>query len=306
MIYTSGSTGEPKGVMVEHRNVVNYLHHAVQAYEVAQGCGAPMHSTLSFDATITSLHVPLLCGAKVTIVRELDDLQRLLTSGESWSLVKITPMHLDAIGRSFQRSGAPCRVNAFVIGGEALAPSTARLWRELHPQIRLINEYGPTETVVGLQHLPRWKRSGPKTGRSRSVDRSRTRACTSWMSIDRPVPIGVEGEIYIGGAGVARGYLNRPALTAERFVEDPFSSDPTLTAVQDRRRRPVASGREHRVHRPQRSSGEDPRLPDRAGEIEARLLEHPQVRGSGGAGAGRRARREAPGRVLHNPGGSGR
>ena len=188
-----------------------------------------MHSTLSFDATITSLHVPLLCGGKVAIVKEgqeLEELQQLLESGERWSVVKITPMHLDVMGRSFKdRSGAQCRVNAFVIGGEALAPSTARLWRQLYPQIRLINEYGPTETVVGCSTY-----TVEEVGEGDwTIPIGRPIANTRIYILDehrRPAPIGVEGEIYIGGAGVARGYLNRPALTAERFVEDPYSSDP--------------------------------------------------------------------------------
>ncbi|AKJ30063.1 non-ribosomal peptide synthetase [Caldimonas brevitalea] len=228
VIYTSGSTGRPKGVMIEHAAWLNYLQWAVRAYECHAGEGAVVSSSIAFDATITSLYTPLLCGRTVVLVRDGDELaglEALLRQGKAWSLIKITPAHLDALGRRLQANPAPCAVRAFVIGGEALAPATVALWRGICPQARLINEYGPTETVVGcsVYELP------ADTSDLVTVPIGRPIANTQIYLLDerrQPVPIGVPGEIYIGGAGVARGYLNRPELTAERFVPDPFSEVP--------------------------------------------------------------------------------
>jgi amino acid adenylation domain-containing protein len=228
VIYTSGSTGQPKGVMVEHAGLLNYLHWALRTYAPEEGEGSPVSSPLAFDATVTSLYSPLLSGRAVMLIRsgqELESLEYLLQQPRHWSLVKISPAHLQVLGQRLQAVKAPCSVGAFVIGGEALAPATVELWRSLWPQTRLINEYGPTETVVGccVYEVPRdWMTA-------RAVPIGRPIANTQMYILDRdlrPVPLGVMGEIYIGGAGVARGYLNRPELTAERFIKDPFSSDP--------------------------------------------------------------------------------
>ena len=227
VIYTSGSTGRPKGVMIEHRGLLNYLRWATGAYPVEEGEGSPVTSPLGFDATITSLYTPLLCGRAVFLVKqgeELDGLERLLRQSRWWSLVKLSPAHLSLLGQSWPEQ-VPCRVRAFIIGGEALPPATVELWQRIAPAVRLINEYGPTETVVGcsIYEVP------PQATGMTQVPIGRPIAHTQIHVLDghgQPVPIGESGEIYIGGAGVARGYLNRPELTAERFVKDPFSPDP--------------------------------------------------------------------------------
>jgi acyl carrier protein len=156
---------------------------------------------------------------------ELEGLELLLQQPTQWSVIKISPAHLQVLGQRLQSVKLPCTVGAFVIGGEALPPRTVELWRSIWPQVRLINEYGPTETVVGccVYDIP------PEWVAESSVPIGRPIANTQIYMLDahrQPVPLGVAGEIYIGGAGVARGYLNRPELTAERFLSDPFSSDP--------------------------------------------------------------------------------
>ena len=130
-------------------------------------------------------------------------------SAVSKQLIKITPAHLRALGQRLLDDKVECVGHTF--GGEAFPSSTAEIWRRVSPSARLVNEYGPTETVVGSQ-LPG----------SVDVPTGRPIANTQIYILDQrrhPVPIGVTGEIYIGGAGVARGYTNRPELTAERFVE---------------------------------------------------------------------------------------
>ncbi|HEY0855956.1 MAG TPA: amino acid adenylation domain-containing protein, partial [Albitalea sp.] len=221
VIYTSGSTGRPKGVMLEHRGVTNYLWWAAQAYRPVDG--AVVSSSLSFDATVTSLLVPLLVGGTVRLLPERQEVEGLEAQVRAGcGLVKITPAHLDVLGQRLLSEGARGAAGLFVIGGEALSASTVGLWRRLQPGVRLVNEYGPTETVVGcvVHDVP------AQVDLARAIPIGRPIANTRIYVLDahrQPVPVGVVGELYIGGAGVARGYLNRPELTAERFVDDPFA-----------------------------------------------------------------------------------
>ncbi|WP_325176171.1 non-ribosomal peptide synthetase [Burkholderia gladioli] len=224
VIYTSGSTGRPKGVMISHGGLSNYLQWALAAYEPAPERGAVVSSSLSFDATVTSLWTPLLCGGTVTLLDEGDEIAGLEAHVRSAAgLVKITPAHLDALGRRLRAEGIKAKTDAFVIGGEALSAGTVALWQEVGPGARLVNEYGPTETVVGClvydaQNLPVGMMNVPV---GRPVANSQIYILDAG---GEPVPVGVTGEIFIGGAGVARGYLNRPSLTAERFMPDPFGA----------------------------------------------------------------------------------
>ncbi|AOM39426.1 non-ribosomal peptide synthetase [Xenorhabdus hominickii] len=230
VIYTSGSTGQPKGVMVEHRGVCNYLQWALDYGLTEQQQDGIVSSPLAFDATITSLYLPLLCGGKLRLLhdgQELAELLPALLSMDSGALVKITPSHLSAMGLALKATGQPCPAHCFVVAGDTLPHSTVALWRELSPESRIINEYGPTETVVGCtifdtNHPSRFVDSVPI---------GQPIANTQIYILDaggQPAPLGVKGEIHIGGVGVARGYLNRPELTAERFLPDPFASDPNV------------------------------------------------------------------------------
>jgi amino acid adenylation domain-containing protein len=227
VIYTSGSTGTPKGAMITHRGLGNYLSWCLDAYRMQEGCGAPVNSSIAFDATITSFFAPLLAGGTVTLLPDdsvIESLAALLRTPRRFSLVKITPAHLDVLAQQLATDPGAGRVNAFVIGGEALRGDMLAWWQRIAPDTRLINEYGPTETVVGccVYDAP-----GPIDG---AVPIGRPIANTQLYVLDErrePVPLGVIGELYIGGAGVARGYVNRPELTAARFVDDPFSSGPS-------------------------------------------------------------------------------
>jgi amino acid adenylation domain-containing protein/non-ribosomal peptide synthase protein (TIGR01720 family) len=225
VLYTSGSTGTPKGVAVTHRGLASYLLWAAAAYPAGEGRGAPLHSPLGFDLTVTSLFLPLLAGRAVHLVPEEEGVEGLaaaLAEG-GFGLVKLTPAHLDVLQRLLPPERAAGCAAAFVIGGEPLAAEQLAFWRRHAPDLRLINEYGPTETVVGcsIHEMPA---ALPAAG---PVPVGRPIANTRLLLLDRqlsPVPIGVSGEIYIGGAGVCRGYLHRPGLTAERLVPDPFGA----------------------------------------------------------------------------------
>ena len=228
VMYTSGSTGAPKGAMILQSGLVNYLHWAIKTYGVKPGGSVPVHSSISFDLTVTSLYTPLLAGARVELLAEDVAAQSLLTAlqrQKGRSLVKITPAHLELLSQQLSSSEAAGMTNVFVIGGENLLAEKLRLWREFAPSTRLINEYGPTETVVGCC-VYEVQPGDPQNG---SVPIGRPIDNTQLYVLDpdlQPVPLGEMGELYIGGAGVARGYWNRPELTQERFLPDPFSGIP--------------------------------------------------------------------------------
>ena len=228
VMYTSGSTGRPKGAMIVHRGLVNYLCWAVREYGVEAGRSNPVHSSFSFDLTVTSLYTPLISGGSVELLPEDVGAQQLLAAllrqGDR-SLVKITPAHLELLSQQIPQAKARGMSRAMVIGGENLLAESLKFWREGAPQTRLINEYGPTETVVGCC-IYEVKPSDPDHG-SIPIGRPIANTLLYVLGADlKPVVAGEPGELYIGGAGVARGYFNRPELTAERFLPDPFAGSP--------------------------------------------------------------------------------
>ena len=227
VIYTSGSTGQPKAVMVTHGGLSNYVEWSRRTYRAEAGNGAPVHSSLSFDLTVTSLWTQLAAGRKLILLDESGEVEALaeqMRVGRGYSLVKLTPAHLEVVSQILRDKEMAGSTGALVIGGEALKYEQLSRWREKAPQTRLINEYGPTEAVVGccvyeVEEESAW---------SGAVPIGKPIANTEVYVLDRDqkvAPVGVYGELYIGGAGVARGYLNRPDLTAERFVSNPFSEE---------------------------------------------------------------------------------
>jgi amino acid adenylation domain-containing protein len=227
VIYTSGSTGKPKGTLIEHYGLVNYLNWCIQAYKVEQGSGTLVHSSLGFDLTITSLFSPLLVGSQVELLPDqgIETLAQTLKNRTNLSLLKITPAHLELLSQQLSPQAAAGRTNAFIIGGENLTTQHINFWQKYAPDTLLINEYGPTETVVGccIYQVP------TTHNHSGSIPIGHPIANTQLYVLDQylqPVPKGVIGELYIGGAGLARGYLNQPELTAQKFIPHPFSDEP--------------------------------------------------------------------------------
>ena len=150
MIYTSGSTGHPKGVMIEHRQLTNYVSWAWATYLVDGG--ALVSTSLSFDATVTSLFTPLVQGARATLVPtngELEALEAHVIECSECHLIKITPAHLHLLAERLGAIGAPVSPKTFVVGGEALSGTTVALVQSLRSGSTIANEYGPTEATVG-------------------------------------------------------------------------------------------------------------------------------------------------------------
>ena len=225
VIYTSGSTGRPKGVLIPHRGLTNYLCWCVERYGVGAGDGAPVHSSISFDLTVTSLLPPLLVGRSIFLLPDDPSGETLsqAMATQSFSLVKLTPAHLELLRHRLSPREV-ARTHALVIGGEALTGEALSFWATSSPATRLINEYGPTETVVGcsVYEVPAGKAVSGPVPIGRPIANARLYVIDSyWL----PAPVGTPGEICIGGAGLSRGYLGQPALTAEKLIPDPFGGE---------------------------------------------------------------------------------
>ena len=155
-------------------------------------------------------------------------LGQALATDTDWSLVKLTPANLGLLSNQLAPHQADGRVRMFVVGGEELRWEQLRFWQQHAASTRVINEYGPTETVVGCCVYEAGSEVGAETRQEIGVPIGRPVANTRLYVLNRdwqPVPIGVSGELWIGGLGVARGYLERPELTAAVFVPDPFSGE---------------------------------------------------------------------------------
>jgi amino acid adenylation domain-containing protein len=230
VIYTSGSTGKPKGVLVEHRNLLNYTLAIVHRLDLPAGASFAAVSTLATDLGNTAIF-PTLCsgGCLHVISRERAiDAHGLAEYFQQHPIdcLKIAPSHLSVLqGAAGCVPVMPRR--RLVIGGEASAWEWVTGLQALAPACTIFNHYGPTETTVGVLAY-RLQQEQDKHG-YRTTPLGRPLANTRIYLLDQyqqPVPVGVAGEVYIGGAGVARGYLNQPELTTERFIADPFSGEP--------------------------------------------------------------------------------
>jgi amino acid adenylation domain-containing protein len=228
VIYTSGSTGKPKGVQLTHKSATNFLNSMQQEPGLTESDILLAVTTISFDIAVLELYLPLLVGAKVVVVsREvaIDGkrlLEQLVSSGAT--VMQATP----ATWRLLLASGWESSLQIKILcGGEALTPELAE--QLLERSTSLWNLYGPTETTVWSSVYK--VEASQLHSRSKEAPASigRPIANTEIYLLDshlQPVPMGVRGELHIGGAGLARGYLNRPELTNEKFIPNPFSHDP--------------------------------------------------------------------------------
>ncbi|WP_143518421.1 non-ribosomal peptide synthetase, partial [Pseudomonas syringae] len=221
LIYTSGSTGLPKGVMIEHRNTVNFLTWAHAAFDAGTNNSAlekTLFSTsLNFDLAVYECFAPLTSGGSIEVVRNVLELQHL---DDDIRLINTVPSALKAL---LETDGLPKSVHTVNVAGEALKRSLVEALFEQTGVQRLCNLYGPSETTTYSSWVAMDREDGFAAHIGKPVGNTRFYLLDEQQ---QPVPLGVAGEIYIGGAGVARGYRNRDDLTAERFLKDPFSPQP--------------------------------------------------------------------------------
>ncbi|GAB2834987.1 hypothetical protein GCM10022221_37400 [Actinocorallia aurea] len=211
LIYTSGSTGRPKGVLVTHRGLASLAVHQLELYDTAPGDRVFFGSSPSFDASVLEILLAFASGATLVLAPPGVNVGAELRD----RLAKVTHAFLIPSVLASVPEGPLPGLRALAVGGEACPPELIGRWA---PGRRMLNAYGPTETtiVAAMGPLP----DGPGAPIGRPVRGARHYVLDAAL---RPSPVGVPGELYVAGAGVARGYLGRAALTAERFVADPFT-----------------------------------------------------------------------------------
>lgn len=229
VIYTSGSTGQPKGVMVSHRNVVNHCSNIIKRFDLQPDDRVLQFTSIGFDVSIQEIFPTLLRGATLVLWKE----KRLEESGEflSWtaheniSVMNLTTAHWNNIVADLRHSRIPVpdHLKLVIVGGEQAAGEVWNHWQQLtRGAIRWINDYGLTETTVTatmFEPPADYVASGAMPVGT-ALDNVEVYILDSQM---QPLPVGVFGALYIGGAGVAMGYINQPELTAERFLPNPFA-----------------------------------------------------------------------------------
>ncbi|WP_223778478.1 non-ribosomal peptide synthase/polyketide synthase [Streptomyces sp. 135] len=218
VIYTSGSTGRPKGVVVSHRSVAALAAWAGERFGSAGLAHVIASTSLNFDVSVFELICPLVAGGTVEVVADLP----ALADGAGPRRATLLSGVPSVVSRLVAGGTAPLAADTVVLAGEALPAQTAQDVRAAMPGCRIANVYGPTEATVYATAWfagDRLPEQAPPIGDP--VALTRTYVLDTFL---RPQPVGVPGELYLGGGGLARGYLNRPGLTAARFVADPFGA----------------------------------------------------------------------------------
>ena len=216
VIYTSGSTGIPKGVAIEHRNAVALIEWARDVFQPEQFAGVLASTSICFDLSVFEIFCTLGIGGRIVLVRDALALPEL-PQDANVTLINTVP---SAIAELVRVNGIPASIKTVNLAGEPLTTALADAIYELGT-VRDVNDlYGPSEDTT----YSTWTRRAP--GAAPSIGRPVHNTQAYILDPEgKPTPIGVPGELYLGGAGVTRGYLNRPELTAEKFPPNPFSDD---------------------------------------------------------------------------------
>ena len=276
IMYTSGSTGLPKGVMIGHRSLSHYIQWAQWHYTRGFRPVVPLFTAIGFDLTITSMFLPLVAGGSLLPYEEAEqgpDLALLeVLENPEINFIKLTPSHLAMLqGKAYPESG----IKSMIVGGENFKTDLAEyVQTHFNPDIRIFNEYGPTEATVGCV-VHQYQDADRKEV---SVPIGQPIPNTSVYVLDdhlHPVPVGVTGELYLGGIGLAKAYWQQEELTADRFVANPFQSDTRLYRTGDLVRQHPKGYLEYLGRKDQQVKIRGRRV--ELAEIEAVLNQHPGV-----------------------------
>jgi amino acid adenylation domain-containing protein len=227
VIYTSGSTGVPKGVMIEHGAWTSFCQTVIPIYGLTAQDRVLQFANLSFDAAVEEIYPCLLTGATLVLrtPEMIDSPSHFWQCCQAWgvTVLDLPTAYWHELVNEIQATTVPPGVRLVILGGEAAQVNRLATWqRFVSPQVRLVNTYGPTEATV----VATWGEMTtlePQNG----IPIGRVLPGTSAYVLDanlQLVPVGVPGELHLGGSRLARGYLNQSTLTAEKFIADPFSS----------------------------------------------------------------------------------
>jgi surfactin family lipopeptide synthetase A len=237
IIYTSGTTGTPKGVMISHRSLVNYIGWAAEKYIQNENCAFPLFTSIAFDLTVTSIFTPLLTGNTIVIYDDSDKevLIEKIVSDNRVEVIKLTPAHLKIMA-SGVAPVAGSKIKRFIVGGEQLEARVAKqVYEKFSGAVEIYNEYGPTEATVGCM-ICKYDPANHLVNVPIGVPAHNTKIYILDQYL-QPVPAGVKGELYIAGDGLAKGYLFNQALTQQKFIPDPFNEGKKMYKTGDIARR---------------------------------------------------------------------
>jgi amino acid adenylation domain-containing protein len=282
VIYTSGSTGKPKGVAIEHKALINFTQAAISLYKIQKSDRILQFASISFDAAVEEIYTCLTVGSTLVLRNEemLSSAAKFLAQCQTWEITVLdlptAYWHQLISSINEDRLSLPSSLRLVIIGGEKVLADKVAMWQKYvgnYPQ--LINTYGPTEGTVVTTAYPIIK----NTLTSKEIPIGYPLGNVECFVLDpnlQALPIGVPGELYIGGGSLARGYLHQPELTAEKFISSPFNFYQNLYKTGDRVRYLPDGNLEFlgRVDNQVKIRGFRIEL----GEVEAVLSQHPEVK----------------------------
>ncbi len=227
IIFTSGTTGRPKGVLVEHRNIVNTLAARSKVYQLSENSVSLQLLSFMFDAFVISFFTPMIGGGSVVLLRE-EEIRDIRLVCATIALRKVThlvcvPTLYNVLIQHLTAPEAAC-VRMVTLGGDRLSSSLLAATREKNPAIEVVNEYGITEAAVTTT-LQRRQEAREEIGIGTPIVNTMVYVVDGRLRLQ---PVGVPGELCVGGRGISRGYLNKPELTFEKFVYNPFRPGETM------------------------------------------------------------------------------
>lgn len=245
VLYTSGTTGHPKGVIVGHYSLTNYVIWASNMYYSGASSSFPLFTSISFDLTLTSIFVPLATGNKIVIYDEDPGIAlNKIIYDDKVNIIKLTPSHLKILKNLIEGMSQKSTLKKLIVGGELLETSLANsIFKLFKGQIKIYNEYGPTEATVGcMVHCYSPQDTLHSVPIGTPISNSQIYLLDSSL---KPVPKGVHGNIYISGACLSKGYLFEEDLTDKKFIENPFVKDQLMYVSGDIAKRLPTGGLEY-------------------------------------------------------------